>query len=193
MMAAATPERAARRFDPHAAFIPIAVDPKTHCAEEGGGTEVAANTVNVQRSSLGTPLNHVLSEIHPVLNRALNRSWPAAPLTPSQARLLRVVRLRPGISTGELPQELHEDPRFAKTLVDQLVRLDLLADGPDPEDPHRNALRLTAQGQLRTHAWRMKSTETLDRALDELTSQERAAIAVALPALEHLADVLAGS
>jgi DNA-binding MarR family transcriptional regulator len=154
---------------------------------------VAAYTANFQRSSLGTPLDRVLTELHPVLNRALNRSWPATPLTPSQARLLRVVRLRPGISTQELSQELREDHTFASVLVEQLVRLELLAEGPDPESPHVNAVRLTAQGQLRAHAWRMKSTETLDRALDDLTSQERAAIALALPALEHLVEVLADS
>ena len=54
-----------------------------------------------------------------------------------------------------------------------------------------HSLRLTLKGHLRAREWRGKSTEVLDHALDTLTPQERAAIAIAIPALERLADAVA--
>ena len=150
------------------------------------------NTTSVARHetpSLGTPLDRVLSDLRPFVHRAVNERWPGMPLSPSQARLLRIVRLRPGIATADVPAELREDRVVAATVIDELVHEELLTSQPDPEDGVRS-LRLTLKGHLRARELRGKSTEVLDHALDTLTPQERAAIAIAIPALERLADAL---
>ena len=70
------------------------------------------NTTSVARHetpSLGTPLDRVLSDLRPFVHRAVNERWPGMPLSPSQARLLRIVRMRPGIATADVPAELRED------------------------------------------------------------------------------------
>jgi len=148
----------------------------------------ATELVN-ERPSLGAPLQRVLTGLRPVLRRALTRSWPEPPLSPSQARLLRVVRLHPGIAPSDAARELREDVTFAATLVEQLAALEIVTVH------HRRGaaaveLRLTPRGCLRAVAWQNKGVEMLDRALDTLRPQERASIALALPALERLADAL---
>jgi hypothetical protein len=151
--------------------------------------EMTAGDARHAPPSLGTPLDRVLSDLRPVVHRAVNERWPGMPLSPSQARLLRIVRLRPGIASADVPAELREDPIVAATVVEELVHEELLTCEPDPED-HVHSLRLTLKGHLRAREWRGRSTEVLDHALDTLTPQERAAIAIAIPALERLADAL---
>ena len=145
--------------------------------------------LHAPRPSLGEPLHRVLDELRPVLQRALNRSWPDAPLRPSQARLLRVVRLCPGISPERVAVELREDSTLARELIEELVALELL-DARRSRDGAELELRLTNRGRVRTVAWRDKQHEVLDRALEALSAHERASIALALPALEHLALAL---
>ena len=144
------------------------------------------------RRSLGAPLHRVLNGLRPVMHRALTRSWPETALSPSQARVLRIVRLCPGISTLDLATELREDPTLAAAIAAELIAMDLLearGTGEDDDD----GLRLTHRGRVRTVAWVDNGRAVLDRALDTLSQQDRAAIALALPALEHLAAVLADS
>ena len=59
------------------------------------------------------------------------------------------------------------------------------------DDARAVCLRLTAAGHRRVHAWRDRSTQTVDRALESLDAEERAALALALPAFRHLVDVIA--
>jgi len=146
--------------------------------------------VGAERPSLGAPLQRVIAELRPVLQRALTRSWPEPPLSPSQARLLRVVRMHPGIAPGDAARELHEDPAFAATLVEQLAALEIVTV-QQRRGTATDELRLTPRGCLRAAAWQNKGVEMLDRALETLRPQERASIALALPALEHLAEALA--
>jgi DNA-binding MarR family transcriptional regulator len=124
-----------------------------------------------------------------LLQQASRRNWPEPPLSPSQVRLLRLVRLCPGISPEHAAVDAREDGRFVTAVADQLVALDLLevrrSGGDDPMQ-----LRLTARGHARAAAWDGTRREVLDRALDRLAPQERAAIALALPALERLAFAL---
>ena len=145
--------------------------------------------LHAPRPSLGEPLHRVLDGLRPVLQRALTRRWPDAPLRPSQARLLRVVRLCPGISPEQAATELREDSTLAEELIAQLVALELLDTRPARHGTERE-LRLTDRGRVRAVAWRDNQHEVLDRALDTLSAHERASIALALPALEHLALAL---
>jgi DNA-binding MarR family transcriptional regulator len=151
--------------------------------------ESTAGVARQETPSLGTPLDRVLSDLRPVVHRAVTERWPGMPLSPSQARLLRIVRLRPGIASTDVAAELREDRVVALTVIDELVHEELLTSQPDPGDGVPG-LRLTLKGHVRAREWRGRSPEVLDHALDTLTPQERAAIAIAIPALERLADAL---
>jgi hypothetical protein len=113
-------------------------------------------------------------------------------LSPSQARLLQVVRLCPGISPDRAAVELREHSTFVQELIGQLVALELL-DTRRSRDCDEVELRLTHRGRVRTVVLQNKRSELLDRALDTLSAQERASIALALPALEHLVVALGDS
>ena len=77
------------------------------------------------------------------------------------------------------------------TIVGHLVDAGFLRREPDPDDARAVRLRLTAAGHRRVHAWRDRSTQTVDRALEALDAEERATLALALPALRHLVEVIA--
>ena len=76
----------------------------------------------------------MLSDLRPVVHRTVNERWPGRPLSPSQARLLRIVRLRPGIATADVPGELREDPLVAATVIEELVQEELLTSALDADD-----------------------------------------------------------
>jgi hypothetical protein len=151
-----------------------------------------AMELHAPRRSLGEPLHRVLDGLRPLLQRALTRSWPEASLSPSQARLVRIIRLSPGISPDRAAIELRENSTFTQEVIAQLVAMELL-DTRCSRDGNEVELRLTPRGRVRTVAWQDKRSELLDRALDTLSAQERAAIALALPALERLAVALGDS
>jgi DNA-binding MarR family transcriptional regulator len=140
--------------------------------------------------SLGPPLQRVLSDLSPALGRATRRHDAEQTLSSAQARVLRLVRLHPGIGRERVSTELREDARVARLLVEGLVRAGLVEEGFDPSRPGTAVLRPTAAGRRRHLTWRARSSATLNDALDLLTAGERAAIALALPALEHLAVAL---
>jgi DNA-binding MarR family transcriptional regulator len=125
------------------------------------------------------------------VRRAVRSEFPAQLLTPSQVEVLGCVRRRPGIGVGDAAAALRLAPNTVSTIVGQLVEIGFLRREPDPDDARAVCLRLTAAGHRRVHAWRDRSTQTVDRALQSLDADERAALARALPAFRHLVDVIA--
>jgi DNA-binding MarR family transcriptional regulator len=151
---------------------------------------MVATSPTLASASLGTPLYQALSDVRSALHRAVDRDWPSAPLSPSQARLLRAVRLRPGIGMTEVASELRIEPRVARAIVAKLVQQELLSREVDPEDSRFERIRVTRTGLMRLRLWRGRGADVLDHALDTLTAQQRARIALALPALEQLVDAV---
>ena len=94
--------------------------------------EMTAGDSRQEPPSLGTPLDRVLSDLRPVVHRVVDERWPGMPLSPSQARLLRIVRLRPGIASTDVPSELREDPIVAATVIEELVHEELLTSRTRP-------------------------------------------------------------
>jgi DNA-binding MarR family transcriptional regulator len=109
----------------------------------------------------------------------------------SQVEVLACVRRQPGIGVREAATALRLAPNTVSTIVGQLVDAGLLRRDSDPEDARAVRLRLTKAGHRRVHAWRDRTAQAVDRALEALDAEERAALALALPALRHLADVVA--
>jgi DNA-binding MarR family transcriptional regulator len=150
------------------------------------------------RSDLGTrELSAGLLTVIGPLRRALRRAGrsgllgdPGDPLPTSQAELLRVVRLQPGIGVGEAAQQLGVAPNTVSTLVNQLVATGFLARGRDPVDGRAARLELTARAKRRMAVWRDRREQALGSALEELSVQERERLERALPALHKILEVL---
>jgi DNA-binding MarR family transcriptional regulator len=147
------------------------------------------------RGDLGTRelSNGLLAVIGP-LRRALRRvgrqGVPEFPLPTSQAELMRVVRLQPGIGVGEAAQQLGVAANTVSTLVNQLVAAGFLARRRDPADGRAARLELTQKASRRMALWRDQREQALGAALNELSAAERETLERALPALHKILEVL---
>ena len=148
-------------------------------------------TITSAGTTLGTELYRSLAGFRREVRRAVRSEFPAQLLTPSQVEVLGCVRRQPGIGVRDAAAALRLAPNTVSTIVGQLVEIGFLRREPDPDDARAVCLRLTAAGHRRVHAWRDRSTQTVDRALESLDAEERAALARALPAFRHLVDVIA--
>jgi DNA-binding MarR family transcriptional regulator len=142
-------------------------------------------------TALGSELYRSLAGFRREVRRAVRSEFPAQLLTPSQVEVLGCVRRQPGIGVRDAASMLRLAPNTVSTIVGQLVDVGFLRRETDPDDARAVCLRLTAAGHRRVHAWRDRSTQTVDRALESLDAEERAALALALPALRHLVEVIA--
>jgi DNA-binding MarR family transcriptional regulator len=142
-------------------------------------------------TTLGSELYRSLAGFRREVRRAVRSEFPAQLLTPSQVEVLGCVRRQPGIGVRDAASMLRLAPNTVSTIVGQLVDVGFLRRETDPDDARAVCLRLTAAGHRRVHAWRDRSTQTVDRALESLDAEERAALALALPALRHLVEVIA--
>jgi DNA-binding MarR family transcriptional regulator len=118
------------------------------------------------------------------------RPWPLEPLAGSQLEVIRLIRRQPGTSVAEAAAELGLAANTVSTLVGQLTEAGLLRRTPDAAD--RRVARLTLTGTARRHieAWRERRSALAAVALGELTEDERATLADALPVLAKIADSL---
>jgi DNA-binding MarR family transcriptional regulator len=147
------------------------------------------------RSDLGTRelsagLLTVIGPLRRALRRAGESGLPGDPVPTSQAELLRVVRLQPGIGVGEAAQQLGVAANTVSTLVNQLVAAGFLARGRDPVDGRAARLELTARAKRRMAVWRDRREQALGAALEELSGEERERLERALPALRKVLEVL---
>ena len=144
-------------------------------------------------TTLGTELYRALAGFHREVRRTVRSEFPAQLLTPSQVEVLGCVRRQPGIGVRDAAAVLRLAPNTVSTIVGQLVDVGFLRREPDPDDARAVCLRLTAAGHRRVHAWRDRSTQTVDRALQSLDAEERASLVQAVPALRHLVEVIAAA
>jgi DNA-binding MarR family transcriptional regulator len=137
----------------------------------------------------------LLGAIHRVrrtTRRELRRTSPAPPLGTNQVELLLTVSKVPGIGVSEAAAALGLAANTVSTLVGQLQAAGLLRR--ERVGPDRRAVQLTVTDAAtkRLAAWRRRRTDLVAGALVELTAADRERLAAAVPALERLADVLAG-
>ena len=74
-------------------------------------------------------------------------------------------------------------------LVTALERGGLVARHSDPADGRVTLVALTAEGSRYLHSRRSAGTDALARLVDKLAPGEAAALAAAIPALQHLRDL----
>jgi DNA-binding MarR family transcriptional regulator len=118
--------------------------------------------------------------------RRLRDEMPPPRLRPAQVELMLVVGRRPGISVAAAARELHLADNSVSTLVNQLVGAEMLRRETDPADRRAARLELTPRAQRRIAEWRDRRARLVGTRIDELSGDDRAAIAAALPALRRL-------
>ena len=113
-------------------------------------------------------------------------------LTMSQAKLLYVVALHPGIAMSALAAELGVGPSAVSGLVDRLVALGYLARQEGPSDRRQQLITVTTDGAAALDRLRELRVELVRCLVSGLDAAELAALDTALTALErearHLND-----
>jgi DNA-binding MarR family transcriptional regulator len=113
-----------------------------------------------------------------------------ASLPEAQLELMRLVRLEPGLRVQHAAAGLGVAPNTVSTLVKQLAGSGMLERRADGADGRVTRLFLTRAARARWALRRDRREGVVRAALSQLTAHERAAIAAALPALNHLVQVL---
>lgn len=116
------------------------------------------------------------------------RRHELAGLTPTQLSALATVERAGPLRLGDLAAAEGIAPSTLTRLVTALEDGGHVQRCPVPEDARASTLTITAQGRAVLERIRQESTSLLADRLRTLTSEQLAALAAALPALEQLAD-----
>jgi DNA-binding MarR family transcriptional regulator len=126
------------------------------------------------------------------LARRLNALARGSGLTPSQLSALGVIARNGPIRLSELAEIESMNPTMLSRIVAALEDAGLVRRRTDPDDRRAGLLEVTAAGRRTHDRLRAERGRVLGEGLRALSPEERAAVEVALPALELLVDVLAG-
>ncbi|MFB7510750.1 MarR family winged helix-turn-helix transcriptional regulator [Streptomyces broussonetiae] len=113
-------------------------------------------------------------------SRRLAAALRSLSLTPAQAEVLDVLRSRGELTLAELGRLLVCEAGSPSRLVDSLVRADLVARMPSPQDKRAVLLSLTRDGEELTERLGVATTELTAFMTDRLSPEE----------LHRLADLL---
>lgn len=127
------------------------------------------------------------------VRREAGRPWQLESLTGSQRELVRLVRHQPGMSVAQAAAELGLAANSVSTLVRQLTESGMLRRAPDPADRRIARLTLTRAARRHLETWRDRRTALAAAALGQLSADERATLADALPVLDKVSDSLRAS
>jgi DNA-binding MarR family transcriptional regulator len=116
------------------------------------------------------------------------RAWVKEPPPPAPSALLRLADRRPGITVAEAAHELRLAPNTISTLASKLAEQGLLNRGKDAADGRTALLTGTDKAARRIAEWRDPRPELAAKALEQLSANDRVAIAAAVPALLRLAE-----
>lgn len=134
---------------------------------------------------LAAELMSVNTAMRRLVRRRLREQVPPR-LRPAQVELLVVVGSHPGISVAAAARELHLADNSVSTLVNQLLAAGMLRRETDPDDRRAVRLELTPDARRHLTDWRDRRARMVGARIEELTEEDRTAIAAALPALGRL-------
>jgi DNA-binding MarR family transcriptional regulator len=123
------------------------------------------------------------------LNRALRRQRSAA-ITPSQLSALSSLGRHGPLRLADLAEHEGVRPSTLTRIVHRLEARGLASRRSDPADARAALVDVTAEGRQLLGGLRAERSAALAAALATLDRGERARVAAALPALEHLIAAL---
>jgi len=82
-----------------------------------------------------------------IILEVLSKKWDEKKLSLAQIRLLVVLKRRKNATIGEIATQLHIGQSAASSLVDGLVKKELLFRADDPEDRRKAIVKMTPGGE----------------------------------------------
>ena len=126
------------------------------------------------------------------LNRGLRLSHSATGLTPSQVSVLFAIARRGPLKLSEVAEAERLNPTMLSRITAQLAEQGLIRRRADSEDRRAAVVEATAAGRrMRERIHRARSRELAQR-VELLDAADQQLLWEALPALEELAETLAG-
>ncbi|MEK6208575.1 MAG: MarR family transcriptional regulator [Chloroflexota bacterium] len=116
-------------------------------------------------------------------------AWEDVELTLTQLRGLFVLGARQPLRVSDLAGALGMSLASASALSDRLVRLGYVARRSDPDDRRTVLLHLATKGVRLLERLDRRSTDKLSRAIQQMTGDERTALATALRAFLRVASL----
>jgi DNA-binding MarR family transcriptional regulator len=126
------------------------------------------------------------------LSRRLRPTSAAGSLTPSEVDVLVAVERRGPVRLGELALAAGFNPTMLSRLVARLEVMQLVRRSGDKADRRVSLVEITVRGRRLLEKVRSERDDILTSRLAHLETEERLALARALPVLEGLAESLAG-
>jgi DNA-binding MarR family transcriptional regulator len=120
--------------------------------------------------------------------RRLRQETQAQDVSENDLMLLGQIGRNPGVGVSGLAELEGTTQPTISTQVKRLEAAGFVARAADLEDARRSGLSLTALGAKRLDAIRRRRTDWLAKRLAALSPEERAHLAEAATALQHLAD-----
>lgn len=145
----------------------------------------AAELLQAVDESLESLLRHVAGRNAP--------EFLGVDVTMSQAKVMHVARLQPGISMSALAAELKVGPSAISGLVDRLVEHGYLERQEDPSDRRQQLVSLTPAGQETVDRIREFSVSHVRPLLSRLSRPELAALHTGITALDREALAASGA
>ncbi len=124
------------------------------------------------------------------LARRLRRTDVGAALGPSAADVLGSVARAGALGMAPLATMEHLNPTMLSRIVGGLERGGLVARSADAADARSVVVAVTDKGRRLHAAMQLERTEVLADAIGCLAGEDRAALLLALPALERLSEML---
>jgi DNA-binding MarR family transcriptional regulator len=135
-------------------------------------------------------LTSVVTQLRRALRRSIRTDFPWEARPPAQIEVLQTLREAGAMRLGELAARLNLAQSTLSALVNALYADDLVTRTVDPRDRRALVVGLTGGGRRYLRGWDAAHRRRLGRALRQLTVEDRAQIAAALPSLSRLADTL---
>ncbi|MDH6113901.1 DNA-binding MarR family transcriptional regulator [Kitasatospora sp. MAP12-15] len=136
---------------------------------------------------LSNDLAGLLAGIQRLLRRRLRLDLTAPRLRGAEVELLRLVEASPGLRVSAAAKELCLADNSVSTLVNQLVKDGLLRRETDPQDRRAALLLPTPEAVERLRVWTARREALVGEQVAQLSPDDQAALAAALPALRRLA------
>lgn len=134
----------------------------------------------------GDQLADVVARLRRALRRGIRSDYPWESLPMTQVELLQQLAAQPGARVNDLAADLRLAPNTVSTLVAQLTGKGLLERAADPADRRSRRVSATTAGLEQLQAQQRMLTDALER----IEPADRAAVLLALPALERLTQAL---
>src|SRR5579859_7172294 len=142
-------------------------------------------------TALTTELAKVLARLGRGLRYRTRAVRQALDITYSEGELLRLLERRPGIRVQDAAVELGIASNSVSTLVKQLARTGLVQRASDPLDGRAACLWLTPLSTEWVTRIGSAREQAIERAMEALDDDERAALSAALPAMVRLSKAIA--